>query len=707
MKKVVLLISILMIGISLTTSAKKVDIKDARLTGRNFYYERVNIHGNMSYQDIKITSEFTETEGIEPLFYVFNFNDKGFIIISADDACTPVLGYSFESSYKIKDQPCGFASLMRKYRKDILYVRQNNLPPDEAITNAWERLSTTDPVQLEIPKSTTDVEPLLTNDWNQDFPYNALCPEDPESGGSYNGHVPVGCTATSMTQIMYYWRYPIQGQGSHCSTHTQYGQQCADFGATTYEWDGMAEEPTKECNPVAVLSWHGGIAVDMEWGPDGSGAACSKVPHALQYYFKYANTCHFENRPNGSSTNWKLTMKQDLDNKLPLQYSGFEQGGGGHAFVCDGYQANDYFHFNFGWAGSGNGYYTIDNINPGTLFSENQGAVFNIKPNPAYYPYNCTGNVDDTKYDFGTIEDGSGPVADYQNNANCSWLIGADDSLSNIVLSFVRFNTLAGDELKVYDGTDATAPLLGTFSGATIPSAVTSTGSAMYITFTTDGSGTAQGWLANYDGEMIAFCENMTLLESETGDISDGSDRFMYRNSANCKWKIQPENAISVTLDFSYFNTEQEVDKLQVYDLGNGTLLGTYSGVYTTPPPSLTSTSGKMYLIWNTDKTIRGEGWDASYTIIVGTGEKDIFNNLTIFPNPAKDKVNINFAIEGTQNIKIELLSLTGNTLFSEVLNNFKGEYAKTLNVSDFAKGIYFLRITADSGVTNKKIIVH
>jgi hypothetical protein len=121
----------------------------------------------------------------------------------------------------------------------------------------------------------------------------------------------------------------------------------------------------------------------------------------------------------------------------------------------------------------------------------------------------------------------------------------------------------------------------------------------------------------------------------------------------------------------------------------------------------VTTSSGKMMLIWSSNKTIRGEGWDASYTITVGTGEKEIFNNLTIFPNPSNDKVNIKFAIEGTQNIKIELLSLTGNTLFSETLNNFKGAYAKTLDVSDFAKGIYFLRITADSGVTNKKIIVH
>jgi len=707
MKKIVLLISVLIIGISLTLFAKKVDIKDARLAGKNFYFERVNIHGDIPYKSLTIAEEFIEKDGVEPLYYIFNFEDKGFIIVSADDACTPILGYSFESSYRRDNQSDGFLWLMDNFKKEIIYVRQNDLLPDESITHAWERLSVTDPNQLENPRTITDVAPLISNDWNQDFPYNALCPEDEASGGTYNGRVPVGCVATSMTQIMYYWRYPKQGQGSHCNVHSQpYGQQCADFGATTYDWDGMAEKPTKECNPVAILSWHGGIAVDMEYAPDGSGAYTSDVPDALINYFKYSTSCHYQNRPSGSSTTWKNTMKQNLDNKLPLQYCG-RGPGGGHAWVCDGYQANDFFHFNFGWGGQSNGYYTIDNINPGGYtFNQNQGAVFDIKPDPAYYPYNCNGNVSDTSYDFGTFEDGSGPIADYQANSNCSWLIGADDSLSSVTLSFVRFNTLAGDEVKVYDGVDASAPMIGNFSGSTVPSPLTSTGPYMFVTFNTDGSGSAPGWLASFTGNLVPFCESLTTLTDPTGNISDGSDRFDYRNSSNCKWKIQPDNATSVMLSFSDFNTEQTTDKLQIYDLGTGSLLATYSGDYPDPPASVTASSGQMMLIWSTNKTIRGIGWDASYTITVGTDEKELFNTLTIFPNPVNDKINISFQIGEPQNIRLELLSLTGNTVFTEQLNYFKGEYQKTLNVSSFAKGIYFLRLTGDSGITIKKIIV-
>jgi len=314
--------------------------------------------------------------------------------------------------------------------------------------------------------------------------------------------------------------------------------------------------------------------------------------------------------------------------------------------------------------------------------------------------------VSDTSYDFGTFEDGSGPIADYQANSNCSWLIGADDSLSSVTLSFVRFNTLAGDEVKVYDGVDASAPMIGNFSGSTVPSPLTSTGPYMFVTFNTDGSGSAPGWLASFTGNLVPFCESLTTLTDPTGNISDGSDRFDYRNSSNCKWKIQPDNATSVILSFSDFNTEQTTDKLQIYDLGTGSLLATYSGDYPDPPASVTASSGQMMLIWSTNKTIRGIGWDASYTITVGTDEKELFNTLTIFPNPVNDKINISFQIGEPQNIRLELLSLTGNTVFTEQLNYFKGEYQKTLNVSSFAKGIYFLRLTGDSGITIKKIIV-
>lgn len=705
MKKVSYIFTLLALLIGFSAMAKKVEIKDARLVGTNFYAERINIHDAVPATSLAITSEYTEHQDGTPLYYVFNFNNSGFIMIAADDACYPVLGYSFEGTYSPDGQPDVVKFWFDKYKREISHVINADLQPDEYTTVTWAKYSGATPMMPNNTEAIMDVAPLITNDWNQDFPYNSMCPKDEDAGGSYNGHVPVGCVATSMTQVMYYWRYPTTGQGSHCifPQPGAYGPQCADFGATTYDWYGMNNQPSKECDAVALLSYHVGVSVDMKYGPDGSGAYMNKVPNALKNYFKYATTVYYMDRPS-SLTTWQNTLRADLDAKRPLIYSGSSPDGG-HAWVCDGYQGTDQFHMNWGWGGSYNGYYTLNNLNPGgSTFNNGQGAVLNIQPDPAQYPTYCSGNINASSYDFGTIEDGSGPIADYQNNANCSWLIAPDDSLSTITLNFERFNVASGDEVKVYDGTSASAPLLGTFTGSTLPPALTSTTPALFITFTTDGSGAAPGWLANFNGTVIPFCASTTTLTDPTGDFSDGSDHFNYRNSSNCKWKIQPENAATITVTFSAFNTETDADKLQIFDLTSGALLATYSG--SEIPPSVTSPTGKMMLLWSTNSTVRGSGWNASYSMTVGTEEQENFNKFNLFPNPANDKLNITFTLDDVQNVKIELLSLNGLLLYTESLHAFKGDFNRVLDISQYAKGVYLLKLTSDKGTTVKKVVV-
>ena len=148
MKKIYLSLFILILAISFNAAAKSVSVKDARLAGKNFYYERVNSHTQVSYQDLSITGEFVEKDGTEPLFYIFNFNEKGFIIVSAEDACMPILGYSFETSYTPDNQSDAFLSLLDRFKREIVYVRQGNHPPDETITSSWQKLSATDPTQF-------------------------------------------------------------------------------------------------------------------------------------------------------------------------------------------------------------------------------------------------------------------------------------------------------------------------------------------------------------------------------------------------------------------------------------------------------------------------------------------------------------------------------------------------------------------------------
>ncbi len=714
MKRKLILFSLLLIGISFSALAKKVEISDARLIAKNTYYEQVNRHDAVPYQSIAITGEFVEKYNNHDVYYVFNFNDtKGFVIISADDVCYPVIGFSFESAYSIENQAEGFVYWMNERKQEIAYNIENNVPADENITATWKRLQTTDISQLENGnKSIMDVAPMLTSNWDQIFPYNSMVPLEPDCSG-FNGHVTVGCVATAMSQIMYYWRWPITGVGSHTDSHHNYGTLYADFGATTYDWSGMSNQPTKECDPIALISYHTGIAVNMYYNSDGqcsSGAYTSDVAPALKNYFRYSSTAAYVKKVNYSTTDWHTLLQGDLNAGQPLNYAG--QGpDGGHSWVCDGYQATNYYHFNWGWSGSSNGYYYLTNLNPGGYtFNNSQEGVVHIIPDPAQYPLFCTGTSNDTTYDFGSIEDGSGPVTDYQNNANCSWLIAPDDSVNTIKLGFIRFNTDPADVLTVYDGPTTASTILGTYSGSTLPTATpTSTGPQMLVTFVSNGSTTAPGFLLSYDATLVNFCNSSTTLTDVTGSFSDYSGRFQYRNSSTCKWFITPTNATSITVTFDNFNTEPTYDKVQIYNtaVNPPVKLAEYSGDHTSSLlDPVTINSGRGMVMWTSNKTIRGAGWDASYTVTVGTNDQNAFEALSLFPNPTDGKLNIHFTMNEIQSVRIEILSMKGETVFSQNFGNFKGSFDKQVDLSYLAKGIYILRLISDKGTTNEKIVL-
>ncbi|MBE0647783.1 MAG: C10 family peptidase, partial [Bacteroidales bacterium] len=384
MKRFTLLFSLLTLGITLSVFAKKVEVTQARQTGLNFYYERANINESVSFDALMITGETVVAENGITAYYIFDIGENGYIIVTADDQLYPVIGYSFETTWTNEELPAHLQYWMNNYKGEILEAITQGYPADQQITDAWVRYSSPIPVTLP-DEPMLDVTPMLTNTWNQDFPNNAMCPEDAASGGSYNGRVPVGCVATAMTQIMHYWRWPATGVGSHCITpqQYQYGQQCADFGNTTYDWDGMVDHTLKECDPVAILSWHAGISVDMQYGPGGSGTYTSLVPSALKNYFKYSTSAYYAQKYTYSTAQWNNLLKTDLDAGRPIEYSG-SGAGGGHAWVCDGYQGADYYHMNWGWGGSYNGYFYLNGLTPGgSSFNSSQAAVFQIQPNPS------------------------------------------------------------------------------------------------------------------------------------------------------------------------------------------------------------------------------------------------------------------------------------------------------------------------------------
>ena len=216
----------------------------------------------------------------------------------------------------------------------------------------------------------------------------------------------------------------------------------------------------------------------------------------------------------------------------------------------------------------------------------------------------------------GKITDGSGS-ANYNNNSNCMWVI-APAGATQISLKFTSFDTEADyDTVFVYDGPDESYPILATWWGNTLPSAInTSSGvGAMCIRFTSDDMKTAGGWSANYQAYgNTPSCGGGLVLSTPTGTFTDGSGTSDYGNNQQCYWFISPPCASSVTLSFSQFNTEIDYDGIIVYDGWDNTanLIAVYSG--TSIPSSVTSNTGKMLVLFVSDYSTSMQGFSANYS---------------------------------------------------------------------------------------------
>ncbi|MBL7103373.1 MAG: C10 family peptidase [Bacteroidales bacterium] len=372
--------------------AAPVTIETAKQVAMNLFLERYD--GNV--ENMVIFETFTEKENSENIYYIFNFNQPagGFVIVSADDVTFPILGYCFDQNYGLQNHPPQFDDMLESFRKQIIYAKENQILAAKKIQAEWDRLKVKT-ANFEKGKDNGEVGPLLATTWNQNWPYNELCPAD---AGGPGGHAYAGCVATAMAQVMKYWSNPVQGTGSHGYTHYNYGYLFADFEATTYDWANMPHSISSSNIPVATLLYHCGVAVEMNYGPSGSGAnldgyhgACN----AFKNYFNYDLSAYHDNKYQYEDSTWHNMIRNELDNGRPMVYAGWD-GWSGHAFNLDGYEVVGdlyHYHFNWGWSGSYNGYYYLDDLTPGYHnFTSGQEAIFNLYPYAANliscYPQN-------------------------------------------------------------------------------------------------------------------------------------------------------------------------------------------------------------------------------------------------------------------------------------------------------------------------------
>ena len=378
--------------IAMPTFAERVTSETARKVATTF----LNNNGAKALQ----LTELPDGAGFPNLF-IFT-TEESFVVMAADDRVQPILGYSLHGTFLAEGMPDNVRSWLQGYNDEIQYAIDNQMRATTETAKQWKDLAEGKP---NVAKATSVVDPLIQTKWNQNRYYNNLCPA--VSDGP-NGHAYTGCVATAMAQIMKYWEYPSNGIGTH--SYTWNGQTLsADFNSTTYDWDNMQlyydyyyttgtasspvwlNPPTSEqLSAIATLMYHCGVSVNMEYGGNstgGSSAASIDAANALKTYFNYSPNIEYKEKNNYDNDVWIGMVKAELNAQRPLQYSG--RGSGGHAFVCDGYNNADYFHFNWGWSGAYDGYFSLDNLNTGAnnqsgqgngIYTYNQAAIFGIQP---------------------------------------------------------------------------------------------------------------------------------------------------------------------------------------------------------------------------------------------------------------------------------------------------------------------------------------
>jgi len=681
MKRFSLVIVILLAAqfIFAQNTSTSVSSKEAMTYGLNFMQSQYPTRAAMNISSYELLK--SENTG-KDCYHVFNFEEGGFVIVCADKRSKPVFAFSNEGNFNYSEIAPAAKEWIKQYTQQLDFIEAKNLPLTQEEVALW------DP---NLKRGTTrGVEPLINTFWNQNYPYNMLCPEHPAGD---EGHTYTGCVATAMAQVMKYWNYPSSGSG--IISYFWGSQVEVDLSETTYDWENMPKyfsgsSPENEKLAVATLMYHCGISINMDYGYEGSGTQTEYTVDALRNNFGYRSGVNYKQRDNGSVDNfehyydndtvWTRMLMEELDMHRPMIYSGHPTSGSGHAWVCDGYNVdangNRTFHMNWGWGvHGGNAFFTVDNLNTHSSYADDdsynfiygQGVVFNIAvPDLDAAPY-CMQN-EKTLYEeeYWTINDGSYSNF-YKKNTNCDWLIKIKDYETDTILYYFKYFDLgAGDELRIYAGENANGTLLYTYYEGNEPTdTIKYFGTPLYLQFITDGEDQARGWELYYEALRYPYTITSSI-SGNGGSITPEGIRPVMKNSVL---------AIKMTPDEGNAVSEFTID-------GSITLKGAGLG------------ESVGYTFTNID---------ASHTIDVKFGpvsvDEENVNNISIFPNPNNGKFSVSLG-ENAQSYV--LFDMSGRVLEEKAVN---GQSVVDFDMN-IAAGTYFIKVINNDKVAVEKIVV-
>jgi len=681
-------------------SAANITEEQAIMVAQNFLNTK-NISKDNPLSQISI-KEVVKKEDIV-VFYILNLGkSSGFIIVSASEYAPPIIGYSFENEFQWLP-PIQF--YLNQYSEYILSEEKSKNALDEDILKLWSYFSQEPFVQKSVKME--EIPPLITTHWNQNKFYNTYCPWDVRAGIGNDYRTYNGCVALATAQLMNYYRHPKTGRLGFSYKPNNYPQQTVFFSQHNYHWDAMCNDPTIYTNEIAKLAYHVGVAVKMNYGVSGSGAYTEDATRALHEYFFYNEAVQWSGYD-------PLRMKNQLDLLQPILMSG-DNGQSGHAFLVDGYsnvgsEEEMLFHFNWGWGGSMDDYFTLRNH----YFTQNTTVFLDIIP-ATNYPVQCEYLKRQTAFE-GYVTNGS-TNQPYQSNPDCSWIIAAPGA-KNYTFSFSRLDTKENvDMVTIYNGSSKSSEVAASFSGRSLPQQpVNINADSVLITFTSNDPTVENtehlGFLINYVADKPQQnCNVINNLSASSGYITDGTQTGKnYTPWVSCTWNVNPNEGVG------FFGLFHE------FDLRLGDFLDLYDATKSPPhlwrrfdlytPPTVGEVFAipfpKIQIKFITDNFEEGNGFKFQYFTLLGVDDKSLINNLSIFPNPANEVINLAFSSELTnQSIICRLVDVMGKEVYAENIDYYDDVYATQIPVAHLAKGFYFLQLVTKNGISTSKIIIN
>lgn len=698
MKNSILPLFVLLILSVLNINANPVDQNVAKEIGAKYLSASVNMKATAS--DMQLAKTYYMANG-QPAFYVFNATN-GFVIVSAQDVAMPILGYSDEGVFDADNIPENMEWWLQDYANQIQFGVEEQNVDFEKTAKQWESVKTTGRLSENRTRNVI-VSPLLGDiTWNQDRYYNSLCPE--ANAPMLGDHTYAGCVACAMSQIMRKWNHPVHGYGSHQLPPYNNPDNVLDFSQTYYDWanmpvaltdvngellDGITQE---QITAVATLIYHAGVSVNTTYSTSGSSADVSNPEGALKNNFGYSDELEKEGLSfqEGGVAMWKAKLRSSLDHGYPVFYGG-SSSNGAHAFVCDGYDSNDYFHINWGYSGNQNNYYAIGALNYGaTGYNAQNYAIFNIHPSGTTTSHAVTlsqNNEHGTVSGSGTFTHGTSVTVHAEATTGgyyfCYWIEdgvivseNADYTFNikynrNLQAVFLDSFTIEAETSNATCGTVSGGGTYGYNASCTL----TATPNSGYI---------FENWTKNNE---IVSCDNpytfaVTGPGTYTAHFIPLEGQYIGDNN-NAHSNVIPSNALR-----KYFITEQIYTAAELGEAGDVNSIALYNVGYDSNLDDITrnldiyiKTTDKTEFVGTTSNGTGSTDW------ITGIEPEDlVFSGMVTFEYGTWTTINLDntYAYNGTSNFVLIIVDQTGSTGTRHEFKTFAtSNYSSLYNLYD------------------------